>query len=124
MASISPALRHSDAPAYSGVDDFAALLDSSLGANAGFEGSVVTGTVLRIDDDFVIVDVGLKSEGRVPLREFAPVGAKPEVNKGDVFDLYIERYEDKDGSMVLSREKARREESWRRRSRPRPASTA
>ena len=112
MASISPALRHSDAPAYSGADDFAALLDSSLGANAGFEGSVVSGTVLRIDDDFVIVDVGLKSEGRVPLREFAPVGAKPEVNKGDVFDLYIERYEDKDGSMVLSREKARREESW------------
>jgi small subunit ribosomal protein S1 len=68
--------------------------------------------VLRSDDDFVIVDVGLKSEGRVPLREFAPVGAKPEVNAGDVFDLYIERYEDKDGSMVLSREKARREESW------------
>src|SRR3984957_3970994 len=110
MASFSP--RHSDAPVYSGTDDFAALLDSSLGANAGFEGSVVSGKVLRIDDDFVIVDVGLKSEGRVPLREFAPVGAKPEVNIGDLYDLYIERYEDKDGSMVLSREKARREESW------------
>ena len=112
MASNATALRHSDAPAYSGVDDFAALLDSSLGVNAGFEGSVVSGIVLRIDDDFVIVDVGLKSEGRVPLREFSAVGAKPEVQKGDVFDLYIERYEDKDGSMVLSREKARREESW------------
>jgi len=112
MASISHALRHSDAPAYAGADDFAALLDSSLGAGGGFEGSVVTGTVLRIDDDYVIVDVGLKSEGRVPLREFAPMGAKPEVNAGDVYDLYIERYEDKDGSMVLSREKARREESW------------
>jgi small subunit ribosomal protein S1 len=112
MASSATAFRHSDAPAYSGADDFAALLDSSLGANAGFEGSVVSGKVLRIDDDFVIVDVGLKSEGRVPLREFAPVGAKPEVNIGDVFDLYIERYEDKDGAMVLSREKARREESW------------
>src|SRR6201987_4603438 len=111
MAS-SSSLRHSDAPAYSGSDDFAALLDSSLGANAGFEGSVVSGKVLRIDDDFVIVDVGLKSEGRVPLREFAPVGAKPEVAIGDLYDLYIERYEDKDGSMVLSREKARREESW------------
>ena len=112
MASTATAIRHSDAPAYSGPDDFAALLESSLGAGAGFEGSVVTGTVLRIDDDFVIVDVGLKSEGRVPLREFAPVGARPEVNIGDVFDLYIERYEDKDGAMVLSREKARREESW------------
>ncbi len=112
MASSSIALRHSDAPAYTGADDFAALLDSSLGGAAGFEGSVVSGRVLRIDDDYVIVDVGLKSEGRVPLREFAPVGAKPEVNPGDVFDLFIERYEDKDGSMVLSREKARREESW------------
>ncbi|MDE2238525.1 MAG: 30S ribosomal protein S1 [Rhodospirillales bacterium] len=112
MASSNIALRHSDAPAYSGTDDFAALLDSSLGGAAGFEGSVVSGRVLRIDDDFVIVDVGLKSEGRVPLREFAPIGAKPEVNPGDVYDLFIERYEDKDGSMVLSREKARREESW------------
>src|ERR1700733_720891 len=108
----SSSLRHSDAPAYSGSDDFAALLDSSLGANAGFEGSVVSGKVLRIDDDFVIVDVGLKSEGRVPLREFAPVGMKPEITIGDLYDLYIERYEDKEGSMVLSREKARREESW------------
>ncbi|WP_298224596.1 30S ribosomal protein S1 [Acidocella sp.] len=112
MASSNIALRHSDAPAYTGADDFAALLDSSLGGDAGFEGSVVSGRVLRIDDDYVIVDVGLKSEGRVPLREFAPVGAKPEVNPGDVYDLFIERYEDKDGSMVLSREKARREESW------------
>jgi small subunit ribosomal protein S1 len=111
MAS-STALRHSDAPAYTGADDFAALLDASLGSNTGFEGSVIAGRVLRIDDDFVIVDVGLKSEGRVPLREFAPVGAKPEVNPGDVYDLFIERYEDKDGAMVLSREKARREESW------------
>ncbi len=112
MASTAIAQRHSNAPAYEGADDFAALLDSSLGPNGGFEGSVVSGKVLRIDDDFVIVDVGLKSEGRVPLREFAPVGARPEVEPGDVFDLYIERYEDKDGSMVLSREKARREESW------------
>ncbi|MDE2457892.1 MAG: 30S ribosomal protein S1 [Rhodospirillales bacterium] len=112
MASSSITQRHSDAPAYTGADDFAALLDSSLGGAAGFEGSVVSGRVLRIDDDYVIVDVGLKSEGRVPLREFGPVGAKPEVNPGDVFDLFIERYEDKDGVMVLSREKARREESW------------
>ncbi len=112
MASSTTALRHSDAPAYTGSDDFAALLDASLGGNSGFEGSVIAGRVLRIDDDYVIVDVGLKSEGRVPLREFAPVGAKAEVNPGDVYDLFIERYEDKDGSMVLSREKARREESW------------
>lgn len=95
-----------------GSEDFAALLDETLGADTGFAGSVVTGRVIRVDDDFAVVDVGLKSEGRVPLREFAPPGAKPEVKPGDVIELFVERYEDRDGSIVLSREKARREEAW------------
>ena len=80
-----------------GSEDFAALLDATLGADADFAGNVVTGRVLRIDDDFAVVDVGLKSEGRVPLKEFAPPGAKPEVKIGDVIELFIERYEDRDG---------------------------
>lgn len=95
-----------------GSEDFAALLDATLGADADFAGNVVTGRVLRVDDDFAVVDVGLKSEGRVPLKEFAPPGQKPEVKPGDVIELFIERYEDRDGSIVLSREKARREEAW------------
>jgi small subunit ribosomal protein S1 len=95
-----------------GQEDFAALLDEMLGANTGFAGSVVTGKVIRLDDDVAVVDVGLKSEGRVPLKEFAPPGMKPEVQIGDVVDLFVERYEDRDGSIVLSREKARREEAW------------
>jgi small subunit ribosomal protein S1 len=95
-----------------GSEDFAALLDETLGADTGFAGSVVTGRVIRVDDDFAVVDVGLKSEGRVPLREFAPQGSKPEVKPGDVIELFVERYEDRDGSIVLSREKARREEAW------------
>jgi len=95
-----------------GTEDFAALLDATLGADTGFAGSVVTGKVVRIDDDFAVVDVGLKSEGRVPLKEFAPQGQKPEVKAGDVVELFVERYEDRDGSIVLSREKARREEAW------------
>lgn len=94
------------------MEDFATLLDEMLGADTGFAGSVVTGRVVRIDDDFAVVDVGLKSEGRVPLKEFAPAGMKPEVAVGDVIELFVERYEDKDGSIVLSREKARREEAW------------
>jgi small subunit ribosomal protein S1 len=93
-------------------EDFASLLDETLGRDAGFEGSVVTGRVLRLTDEFAIVDVGLKSEGRVALKEFSAPGAKPEVKPGDVIDLYVERYEDRDGAIVLSREKARREESW------------
>jgi len=101
-----------EARANPGMEDFAALLDESLGPDTGFAGSVVSGRVLRIDDDFAVVDVGLKSEGRVPLKEFAAPGQKPEVKVGDVIELFVERYEDRDGAIVLSREKARREEAW------------
>ncbi|MBM3587890.1 MAG: 30S ribosomal protein S1 [Alphaproteobacteria bacterium] len=98
--------------ANAGVENFAALLDATLGPDTGFAGSVVTGRVIRVDGDFAVVDVGLKSEGRVPLKEFAAPGQKPEVKPGDVIELFVERYEDRDGSIVLSREKARREEAW------------
>ncbi|MBW4024595.1 MAG: 30S ribosomal protein S1 [Proteobacteria bacterium] len=107
--SASSALRPRD---MSAEEDFASLLDETLGRDTGFDGSVVSGRVLRVTDDAVIVDVGLKSEGRVPLKEFAAPGQKPEIAIGDVVELYVERYEDRDGSIVLSREKARREESW------------
>ena len=93
-------------------ESFADLLDATLGRDAGFEGSVITGRIVRLTDDYAVVDVGLKSEGRVPLKEFAPNGAAPEIKPGDVVELYVERYEDRDGSIVLSREKARREETW------------
>jgi small subunit ribosomal protein S1 len=93
-------------------EDFAALLDETLGKDSGFDGSVVTGRVIRLTDEFAVVDVGLKSEGRVALKEFGPPGAPPDVKPGDVVELFVERYEDRDGSIVLSREKARREEAW------------
>ncbi len=93
-------------------EDFASLLDETLGRDSGFDGSVVTGKVIRLTDEFAIVDVGLKSEGRVALKEFGLPGARPEVEPGDVVELYVERYEDRDGLIVLSREKARREEAW------------
>ena len=100
------------ADALAAGEDFASLLDETLGRDSGFDGSVVTGRVVRLTEEFAIVDVGLKSEGRVALKEFGPPGAKPEVKPGDVIELYVERYEDRDGSIVLSREKARREEAW------------
>jgi small subunit ribosomal protein S1 len=95
-----------------GEESFADLLDETLGRDTGFDGSVVTGRVVRLTDEFVIVDVGLKSEGRVALKEFAQPGQKPEIKPGDMIELFVERYEDRDGSIVLSREKARREEAW------------
>ena len=93
-------------------ESFADLLDETLGKDATFDGSVVTGTVIRLTEEYAIVDVGLKSEGRVALKEFGPPGSTAEVKPGDVIDLYVERYEDRDGAIVLSREKARREEAW------------
>src|SRR6185295_7873361 len=93
--------------------EFAALLDESLGGASSFEGTVVKGRVVRIANDFVVVDVGLKSEGRVALREFANGGSgAPEVREGDTVDIFVDRMENKDGEAVLSRDKARREEAW------------
>ena len=92
--------------------DFGSLLNETIGRDSGFDGSVVTGRVVRLTEEFAIVDVGLKSEGRVALKEFTQPGQKPEIKSGDIIELFVERYEDRDGSIVLSREKARREESW------------
>ena len=90
------------------TENFAELLNEQFGDNS-LTGSVVKGTVIRLTPDFAMVDVGLKSEGRIPLREF---GQNPELNVGDKIEVYVDRYEDKDGLIVLSREKARREEVW------------
>ncbi|MFO1038280.1 MAG: 30S ribosomal protein S1 [Geminicoccaceae bacterium] len=98
----------------SSLDEFRAMLDASLGISSRLEGTVVKGTVVRIDNDEVVVDVGLKSEGRVPLKEFSNHGQPPEVKLGDSVEVYVERFENRSGEAVLSRDKARREESWNR----------
>ena len=73
-------------------DDFAALLNESLGGeDQGFEGRVVKGTVTAIENDHAVIDVGLKSEGRVPLREFAAPGQKAELAVGDTVEVYVDR---------------------------------
>ncbi len=90
------------------TESFEALLNEQFG-DKGIVGSVVKGTIIKISDDYVTVDVGLKSEGRIPVREF---GQNPELKVGDQVEVLVDRYEDKDGNIVLSREKARREEAW------------
>ena len=92
--------------------EFAALLYEVLGESQSFEGSVVKGVVIGLEDDFVIVDVGLKSEGRVPRYEFSKPGEDPEIKVGDTVEVFVERMENRNGESVLSREKARREEVW------------
>ena len=93
-------------------ESFADLLNESLGAHDGLEGTVLKGMVIGIENDFVLVDVGLKSEGRVPLKEFGVPGQASEIKAGDTVEVFLERMEDKNGEAVLSREKARREEAW------------
>jgi len=99
-------------PPFAANENFADLLAESMGEKDGFEGQVVTGTVLSVDNDAVVIDVGLKSEGRVPLKEFISPGQDVKMAPGDHVDVFVERFEDKDGNIQLSREKARREEAW------------
>ncbi len=95
-------------------DDFAAMLDESLGGSAdgGFEGRVVKGTITAIEGDKAVIDVGLKSEGRVPLREFAMPGQAHGLSVGDEVEVYVDRVENADGEAMLSRDRARREAAW------------
>ncbi len=95
-------------------DEFAALLEESFGSTELEEGNVVEGKVIAIEKDLAVIDVGLKTEGRVPLKEFSTAGRAPDVNVGDTVEVYLERIENALGEAVLSREKARREESWSR----------
>jgi small subunit ribosomal protein S1 len=94
-------------------NDFEALLNESLGgAEGGFEGRVVKGTVTAIDNDHAMIDVGLKSEGRVALREFSMPGQPSTLAVGDEVEVYVDRVENTNGESVLSRDRARREAAW------------
>tara|TARA_R110002110_G_scaffold105641_12_gene265442 strand:- start:4573 stop:6282 length:1710 start_codon:yes stop_codon:yes gene_type:complete len=93
-------------------EDFAALLEQSFLDSNMQEGSVIKGTVVGVENDLAIIDVGLKTEGRVPLKEFAIPGKPASITVGDTVEVYLERIENAMGEAVLSREKAKREESW------------
>ncbi|MDX8439120.1 30S ribosomal protein S1 [Bradyrhizobium sp. Arg314] len=93
-------------------DDFASMLEESFTAGHSGEGQVVRGTITAIEKDMAIIDVGLKVEGRVPLKEFGAKGKESVLKVGDTVEVYVERIENALGEAMLSREKARREESW------------
>ena len=93
-------------------ETFADLLEESFSKNLKIEGSVVKGKVVSIENDVALVDVGLKSEGRISMKEFSSYGAKSEIQTGDLVDVFIEKIEGRNGDTVLSREKAKREEAW------------
>ena len=93
-------------------ENFIAMLEETFGEGELSEGSVVKGTVIAIEGDSVLIDVGLKSEGRVGLKEFTSAAGEAAISVGEIIDVYLERMEDRNGEAVLSREKARREEAW------------
>ncbi len=99
-------------PGAGAKENFAALLEESLGTTDRLEGTVLKGTVIAIEGDAALIDVGLKSEGRVALKEFAEAGQQSEIKIGDEVEVYLERMENKNGEAMLSREKAKREEAW------------
>ena len=91
---------------------FADLLNETLSEDDRLQGKVVNGTILSIENDIVIIDVGLKSEGAVTIKEFSEPGGEITIKAGDKIDVFVERYEGRDGTVMLSRDKARREEAW------------
>ena len=95
-------------------EDFEALLAESYSDNPIAEGSVVKGKVVSIENDFAIIDVGMKTEGKIAVKEFAQPGKTAELKVGDTVEVYLERIENALGEAVLSRDKARREEAWTR----------
>ncbi len=93
-------------------ENFSELLEKSLLGFKYREGQIIKGTVLSVTNDTVVVDVGLKSEGRIPLKEFHSPGEEHGVKIGEKYDVYLEKLENKEGEALLSRERARKEESW------------
>ena len=94
------------------TEDFAALLEESFGNDGLQEGTVVKGSVIAIEKDLAVIDVGLKVEGRIPLKEFGAKARDGSLDVGDEVEVYLERVENALGEAVLSRDKARKEESW------------
>src|SRR5436190_20673777 len=102
-----PSLSGGNSP--SDTENFAALLEESFGQAESLEGRVIKGTIIAIENDVAIIDVGLKSEGRIPIKEFSASDMESALIIGDTIDVFLERLEDRNGETVLSYEKARRE---------------
>ena len=100
---------HSSAPS---AGSFAALFEESLKREDVKEGAVVKGTVIQVTKDFVVVDIGYKSEGQIPLSEFIGADGAVTVHEGDQIDVLLESREDENGLVILSKEKADRHKVW------------
>ena len=109
-----PAARNAQSSYNPSMEDFTALLEESFKSHGLEEGNVVSGRVIAIEKEYAIIDVGLKTEGKIALKEFALAGQAPKIAVGDTVEVFLDRVENAMGEAILSRDKARREESWTR----------
>jgi len=93
-------------------EEYEALIAKNFEGTLVKEKTIVTGKIVSIENDLVTIDVGSKSEGRIPVSEFHRPGQKPEMNVGDIFDVFIESVDNSNGETILSREKAIKQQSW------------
>jgi small subunit ribosomal protein S1 len=93
-------------------EEYEALIARTFEGTLVKEKTIVSGKVVSIENDLVTIDVGSKSEGRIPVSEFHRPGQKPEMNIGDAFDVFIENVDNSNGETILSREKAIKQQSW------------
>jgi small subunit ribosomal protein S1 len=93
-------------------EEYEALIAKTFEGTLVKEKTIVTGKIVSIENDLVTIDVGSKSEGRIPVSEFHRPGQKPEMNIGDSFDVFIESVDNSNGETILSREKAIKQQSW------------
>ncbi|MDC0498051.1 30S ribosomal protein S1 [Alphaproteobacteria bacterium] len=93
-------------------EEYEALIAKTFEGTLVKEKTIVTGKIVSIENDLVTIDVGSKSEGRIPVSEFHRPGQKPEMNIGDSFDVFIENVDNSNGETILSREKAIKQQSW------------
>ena len=92
--------------------EYEALISKTLNTNFIKEKTIVNGKIVSIENDIVIIDVGLKSEGRVPISEFSRPGHTAEIEVGDKLEVYIENFDGANGETKLSREKAVKQKAW------------
>ena len=92
--------------------DFSKLIDSTFKQNSKYEKKIINGKIISIEKENVIVDVGLKSEGRIPVSEFTRPGQEPEIKIGDKIEVFLDKLDDSNGEIRLSREKAIKQSSW------------
>ena len=112
MVSMSTMNSNEKSPAAHDPESFAALFEEESQRHVVKEGDIVKGKVIHIGKDHVVVDIGYKSEGTIPLYEFTQADGTVGIKEGDEIDVFLESREDENGLCVLSKEKADRLKVW------------